>query len=125
MNADASINEILIVGVGGFFGAIARYQTLSFIASPLVTLCVNVIGSFLLAIIMYDTEYIGVVTSRMRMVLGIGFLGSYTTFSTFAVETSQMATLTAALNIVANVGLTLVAVFLGRAFIIYLSRRRH
>ncbi len=122
MNADTSINGILIVGTGGFFGAIARYQTVSLIAAPLGTLCVNVIGSFLLAVMMYDTEYIGIVPSRLRMALGIGFMGSYTTFSTFAVETSQMFTFTAALNIVANVGLTLIAVFLGRGFIIYLSR---
>ncbi|MEA1985288.1 MAG: fluoride efflux transporter CrcB [Euryarchaeota archaeon] len=122
MNADASINDILIVGTGGFLGAIARYQTVSLITSPLGTLCVNVIGSFLLAVMMYDTEYLGFVPSRSRMALGIGFLGSYTTFSTFAMETSQMFTFTAALNIVANVGLTLIAVFLGRGFIIYLSR---
>jgi CrcB protein len=58
------------------------------------------------------------------MFLGIGFLGSLTTFSTFTIQTFQMSFPEGLLNIVANVLLTLAGIFTGRAFIIYLVRRR-
>jgi len=58
------------------------------------------------------------------MGFGIGFLGSFTTFSTFAVQSYQMAPTFAAFNIAANVILTLIAVLLGRGVIILLSRKK-
>lgn len=78
--------NILLIAIGGFLGAIIRY----FIANkfplikgtfPSATFFVNLTGSFLLGFLM------GIMPpSKWTLFLGIGFLGSYTTFSTFKVE---------------------------------------
>ena len=118
------MGNLLIVGTGGFFGAISRFLLSSAIATPFDTLTVNVLGSFALGMLMYDTELLGYVSPRVRMGFGIGFLGSFTTFSTFAVQSYQMAPTLAAFNITANVILTLIAVLLGRGVIICFSRKK-
>ncbi len=118
------MGNLLIVGTGGFFGAISRFLLSSAIATPFDTLTVNVLGSFALGMLMYDTELLGYVSPRVRMGFGIGFLGSFTTFSTFAVQSYQMAPTFAILNIAANVIFTLIAVLLGRGVIILLSRKK-
>ena len=118
------VENLLIIGIGGFFGAISRFLLSNSIATPFDTLAVNVIGSFALGMLMFDTELLGYVSPRMRMGLGIGFLGSFTTFSTFAVQSYRMIPTLAVLNITTNVILTLVAVFLGRGAIILLIRKR-
>ncbi len=116
--------NLLIIGTGGFFGAISRFLLSSAIATPFDTLIVNVLGSFALGMLMYETGFWGYISPRVRMGLGIGFLGSFTTFSTFAVQSSRMAPTLAILNIATNVILTLVAVLLGRGAIILLMRKR-
>ena len=118
------MGNLLIVGTGGFFGAISRFLLSNAIATPFDTLTVNVLGSFALGMLMYDTELLGYISLRVRMGFGIGFLGSFTTFSTFAVQSYQMAPTLAAFNITANVILTLIAVLLGRGVIILLSRKK-
>ena len=117
-------SNLFIIGTGGFFGAISRFVLSNSVATPFDTLIVNVIGSFALGILMYETGFFGHVSQRTRMGFGIGFLGSFTTFSTFAVQSYQMAPTFAVLNITANVILTLIAVLLGRGVIIRLSKRR-
>ncbi|MBN2488315.1 MAG: fluoride efflux transporter CrcB [Methanosarcinaceae archaeon] len=119
----AHITNLLFIGTGGFFGAIARFSVAGTITSPLDTLFVNVLGSFMLGVLMYDTEYLGYVNPRTRMAVGVGFLGSFTTFSTFAVQSYQLHGYLAAANIAANVGLAVFAVLLGRAAVIHLSTR--
>lgn len=114
---------MLIIGTGGFFGAISRFLLSGAVATPFDTLTVNVLGSFALGMLMYETGFLGHVSQRTRMGFGIGFLGSFTTFSAFAVQSYQMAPTFAILNIAANVILTLIAVFLGRGVIILLSRK--
>ena len=118
------MGNLLIVGTGGFFGAISRFLLSSAIATPFDTLTVNVLGSFALGMLMYDTELLGYVSPRVRMGFGIGFLGSFTTFSTFVVQSYQMALTLAIMNIAANVIFTLIAVLLGRGVIILLSRKK-
>lgn len=77
--------SVLLVGVGGFFGAIARYivsNTLEFKSGfPLATWIVNMVGSFLLGLLFG----IGV-NSSLFLLLGTGFMGAFTTFSTFKQE---------------------------------------
>ena len=120
----SDVENLLIIGIGGFFGAISRFLLSNSVATPFDTLAVNVIGSFALGMLMFDTQLLGYVSPRMRMGLGIGFLGSFTTFSTFAVQSYRMIPTLAVLNITTNVILTLVAVFLGRGAIILLIRKR-
>ena len=57
------LRDALIVGVGGFVGAVARYIVSGLVQDnfnfPVGTLFVNVVGSFLLSFLMYSTEYAG------------------------------------------------------------------
>jgi CrcB protein len=86
--------KLLIVGVGGFIGAILRYiisgfvQTLSgSISFPYGTFAVNMLGCFAIGVLTYLVEARGVLSGEMRLFLLIGLLGSLTTFSTFSNET--------------------------------------
>ncbi|MDG6242936.1 MAG: fluoride efflux transporter CrcB [Methanolobus sp.] len=115
---------LLAIGTGGFLGAITRFIISGQPASATGTLTVNVLGSLLIGILMYSSQYLGYVPPRWRMFFGIGFLGSFTTFSTFTIQTFQMPFPEALINIVTNVLLTLTGIFTGRAFILYIARRR-
>ena len=83
--------SVLVVGVGGAFGAIARYLATDWVramagdAFPWGTLAVNVAGSFALGFLMVWLQA-SVPSSQMRQLVAIGFLGSFTTFSTFSYE---------------------------------------
>jgi CrcB protein len=82
----------LLVGVGGFFGAIARYCSSQWIAGrvssrfPYGTLFVNLLGSFLLGFIIG-----GKWGTSLYLLFGTGFMGAFTTFSTFKVDSLQLA----------------------------------
>ncbi|MBS4194096.1 fluoride efflux transporter FluC [Lederbergia citri] len=80
----------LYVAIGGFFGAIARYGVSQLIKQntsnfPFATFFVNTVGSFLLGIIIGS-----VFPSSMRLFFGVGFLGSFTTYSTLIVENVKL-----------------------------------
>lgn len=114
-------HSLLIIGTGGVLGATSRFALSGHFSPSAGTLAVNVLGSILLGFLLYSSEYLGYVSPRTRMFLGIGFLGSFTTFSTFAVQTFQMPPLSASLNILGNLALTLGGVFMGRGSAIGLA----
>ncbi|MGP8336968.1 MAG: fluoride efflux transporter CrcB [Methanosarcinaceae archaeon] len=118
------INNLLIIGTGGFLGAISRFLLSNTIITPFDTLIVNILGSFALGMLMYETGFLGYASPRMRMGFGIGYLGSFTTFSTFAVQSYHMVPVLAVINIATNVILSLFAVLSGRSAIIFLIRNR-
>ena len=114
----------LLVGLGGFVGANARLVIARLAGAavetqfPLGTFIVNVSGSFLLGILgAVIAEKLTPQSEAMRLALGVGFLGGFTTFSTFAFETHALlengSWLTAALNIVASVFVGLIALRAG------------
>lgn len=116
---------VLLVGAGGFLGAITRYLIDGRIAAyaggafPWGTFAINVSGSFavgLLFALMIDRA---VLAPELRAPLMIGFLGSYTTFSTLALESWRMiedgAWLSATLNLGGSIVIGLVAVIAGVA----------
>ena len=84
---------------------------------PLGTLIVNVLGTFLLALLVTLVLH-GAVRPELRLILGTGFLGAFTTFSTFELETEELmargAKTAAAIYAVGSIGLGLAAIFLGR-----------
>ncbi|MEI8198471.1 MAG: fluoride efflux transporter CrcB [Eubacteriales bacterium] len=79
--------DILLVGIGGAFGGTLRFFLGKFISErsrrvfPVATFLINISGAFLLGAL-----YSAQVDNRMYMLLGDGFLGAYTTFSTFMYE---------------------------------------
>ncbi|PED09910.1 fluoride efflux transporter CrcB [Bacillus pseudomycoides] len=83
--------NILLVGIGGFFGAIARFSISNAMKEkygslfPYGTLFVNILGSFLLGLL-YGAE----VSSTWLLLCGTGFMGAFTTFSTFKLEIIQL-----------------------------------
>ncbi len=81
----------LFIGLGGFLGAIARYSmglALPFDGNfPLATLLVNVIGCFLIAIAAF---YKNLLPETFFLFFVPGFLGAFTTFSAFGVETFRL-----------------------------------
>ena len=114
---------VVLVGIGGALGAIARYWVnhlaVTHFGSSLVgTVFANVSGSFVLGFL------VGVLSSsnstwapETRMFLAVGFLGSYTTFSTLTVATVQLLqkgdVTTAAINLGTSVVLGLMAAIIG------------
>ncbi|OPY18188.1 MAG: camphor resistance protein CrcB [Methanomethylovorans sp. PtaU1.Bin073] len=124
MSRDWDLKDLLAIGCGGFLGAVARFMFAQSLTSVLGTLAVNVLGSFCLGLLMYHSEFLGYVPTRTRLFLGIGFLGAFTTFSSFAVYAFQMSFAASVLFICFNVIPGLLAVFLGRACMVYLGRRR-
>ncbi len=123
-SVNSDLNKIFLIGAGGFLGAICRFLFCELVEAQLGTLSVNVLGSFLLGLIMYDTEYIGFISPEGKLALGTGFMGAFTTFSTFAVQSFTMPFFPAIGNISANLFLTLTGVFMGRGVIKALSRRQ-
>ena len=84
--------KILSIAIGGAFGAVARYLiNISPLAGifakfPLPTFLINVIGSFLIGFLMIVFADKIVVNDNLRMAVIVGFLGAFTTFSTFEME---------------------------------------
>ena len=113
------------MGIGGFFGSITRYfvsgyaqQAANSVGFPIGTLAVNIIGCFIIGLFSQLAEDHGLFTSEARLFVFTGFLGGFTTFSSFGNETLNLIrdsqTMNAAANVTANVIIGLLAVWLGR-----------
>ncbi len=121
MPADSFWLRIFLVAVAGATGALARWGTNAavhtIIASrvpwQLGTLVVNVLGCFAFGILVSALRP----QSATALTLLTGFLGAYTTFSTFAYDTHQLyvaaGPISAALNVALHIGLGMVALVLG------------
>ena len=117
--------NMFIIGIGGFFGAITRYGVALWIGQrwgrsfPLGTFVINVSGSFFIGLLMSLFTERFMVNPHWRLMLVVGFLGAYTTFSTFEYETGALVKdgewMIAMLNVVASVIAGFVALKLGEA----------
>jgi len=113
----------LLVTIGGGTGALARYVAASAIMTrfggkfPLGTLVINVTGSFSIGFLMTMLTGRLQLDPRWRLLLVVGFLGGYTTFSSFEWETftavREGGLWTGMLNVVSSIVLGYVAVWLG------------
>ena len=88
--------NLIYVASGGAVGAVLRYLTSNFYRFyfpnfPIGTLFINFIGSFLIGILASNLESRGTSYVFIKYFLIIGILGSFTTFSTFSLETIQLA----------------------------------
>jgi CrcB protein len=120
----AVLMPYLLVGLGGFVGAIARFVVARAVGSafettfPLGTFVINISGSFLLGVLgTIAAQKVMPGSEAMRLALGIGFLGAFTTFSTFEFETHALfddgSWLVATTNMFASLFVGLVAVRAG------------
>ncbi len=88
--------NLLIIGIGGFLGAILRYLVSGWVyrvfgsALPWGTLAVNIIGSFILGFFFTYSINKMAVSPEFRNFISIGLLGAFTTFSTFSYETIML-----------------------------------
>ena len=103
--------EPTLVGLGGALGAICRYaigQLLRSRSFPYPTLVVNVLGSFILGLMLF-----GVSNSQLLLLVGVGFCGAFTTFSSFSYQTvglwEEGRRMAAVANAVGNLLLSLLA----------------
>ena len=118
-----SFYTIVSIGVGGFFGAVCRFLIASGTALmlgasfPYGTLLVNAVGSFFLGFLSrFLLDHI-IVSELLRLGLLVGFLGAFTTFSTFSYETvilmQEGDLFKAAINVLGNTAICIVLCFLG------------
>lgn len=117
------MTPFLVIGLGGFLGANARYLVGGWAAErlgvtfPYGTLLINVTGSFIIGLFLTLATERFVVNPNARLFFAVGFLGAYTTFSTFTFESLALlqtrAYLFAAGNLAGSLLLGMVAVALG------------
>ncbi|MDS0297612.1 CrcB family protein [Halogeometricum sp. S1BR25-6] len=98
----ANRGDPLLVAAGGFVGAALRYGVDASLPGVGGTLAANVLGSFLLGVLLAAVR-----RPRVRVLLGTGLLSSFTTYSTFAVQTASLGPAWG----LANVGVTYVLGF--------------
>jgi CrcB protein len=119
------MQEILIIGLGGFTGAVLRYIVCNLIQNQVQTgtlayetLAVNLIGCFLIGLLSQLIETHNLFSPSVRLFIITGFLGAFTTFSTFGNETLDLfrngSGLYSLANIALHLGLGLVCIMLGR-----------
>ena len=118
---------LLCIGLGGFFGSMARYgmtigvQQLAGVGRlgnfPVGTLAVNLLGCLALGFLGHLLTERFVVAHEIRFAITVGFIGAFTTFSAYANETLAMARggelLFAWLNLLGNNALGLLAIWAG------------
>lgn len=86
------MKHLLLVGLGGFIGSVARFLVSKlnlswhFFSIPTGTLTVNVLGSFIIGILVGISVKSDLISTDLRLFLMVGFCGGFTTFSSFSSE---------------------------------------
>lgn len=120
------MQNLLLIGLGGFMGALLRYGVGEFIQGwsksinfPYGTLAVNLLGCLLIGMLSQVAEVRGVISPEARSFIFIGLLGAFTTFSTFGNDTVSLfrdgENLLSYINIGLHLVLGLSAVWLGQS----------
>ena len=122
----------LYISLGGALGALSRYLLSTWIYNksqhvfPYGTFIVNILGCFILGFFYTITLDKYVISPQVRMMVSVGFLGAFTTFSTFSLETLNIIKENnynvALLNIALSVLLGLLAVWLGAVLANFFSQ---
>jgi CrcB protein len=122
-----TLTKYLAVAAGGALGAVARYflggTILSRVASPFptATFVINVTGSFILGFFLTLVTERAQFSPHVRLAVAVGFVGAYTTFSTFEYETLRLTEegrmMLALLNVILSVVVGFAAVWGGMALV--------
>jgi CrcB protein len=122
------MNAILLVAAGGAVGSVARYLLATSLQRgtgwefPIGTVIVNILGCFLIGLL-----YVWLVArpeprNDLRVLLMVGVMGGFTTFSSFSLETVTLAISGSYVNAALNVAVSLVACLGGTSLAIALAR---
>ena len=126
------MGTFLLIGTGGFLGAIMRYALSDYVQNwskitqfPIGTLVVNLVGCLLIGALAQLAEARDIFTPETSSLIFLGFLGAFTTFSTFSSDSFNLFregnNLLFYLNIGASVIFGLFAVWLGRTIVSLVS----
>ncbi len=121
-------SKLMIIGLGGFLGALMRYETNMLILPiakntqfPIATVTINIIGCFVIGALSQLVESQGILSGQSGEFVFIGLLGAFTTFSTFSNETFELARsgnfLYAFFNMSIHLLLGLFAIWAGHALV--------
>ena len=119
--------ELLLVGLGGVLGAVSRFAVgLLFERDatrlPVATLIVNLLGCLVIGWL-YGSGWLNS-SERIRLLVAVGFLGAFTTFSAFALETIQLwengqawwAAINVGMSLVGGLAIVVLGVLIGKQF---------
>jgi len=90
------MRQLLLVGLGGFIGTVARFGVSKlniywhFLSIPMGTLTVNVLGSFLIGLLVGISSKSEILSPDLRLFLMVGVCGGFTTFSSFSNENMML-----------------------------------
>lgn len=116
------MTRYLTVFIGAGLGGMLRYWISTFASKhlpiffPYGTLFVNILGSFILGLMIFGWDDKGLLNPMVKLFIGVGFCGGLTTFSTFSLETFNLMRdaefLLAGLNILVNVMFTMLGIYI-------------
>jgi len=119
------VQKLIAIAIAGAIGTLARYWLGGLVqvrfngSFPAGTFAVNVLGSFLFGVVWALAEERAVMSAETRTVILVGFMGAFTTFSTFMFDTNVLLRdsewLLALGNVVASVIIGLAALMVGIA----------
>lgn len=120
------MKHLLLVGLGGFIGSVARFLVSKlnfswhFLSIPMGTLTVNVLGSFIIGILVGISVKSDLISTDLRLFLMVGFCGGFTTFSSFSSENLMLMqngqVVTVLIYTALSILLGFLAVYLGYIF---------
>ena len=120
------MKHLLLVGLGGFIGSVARFLVSKlnlswhFLSIPMGTLTVNVLGSFIIGILVGISVKSDLISTDLRLFLMVGFCGGFTTFSSFSSENLMLMqngqVVTVIIYTALSILLGVLAVYLGYIF---------
>jgi fluoride exporter len=120
------VDRVLIVFGAGGAGCVARYLVALAVGRrgfPYATLIVNLVGSFLIAFILELALHRKDVPPNLQLALTTGFMGGFTTYSSFNFETTQLVIDGHAARGIANICATLIGAFGAGLLGLWLARR--
>lgn len=117
------IEAVLLVAIGGFAGSNLRYLAELLAPGMPGILAANVLGSFALGLVLYYAIHEEVLAAETRAIVATGFLSSFTTYSTFALQSLSASPALLAANVLANYALGFAAVVAARHLVTRTHRR--